>query len=284
MNTNDKPVTDVEKVSVCLCVGNLDATAKWYQDVLGFEVVNAQDLPKYFSRVMYLRTKAVFLELVENKNFVPSRRPDPPQHCISQGISQMCIWVDRIEETLNLVKEREIEIAFPLVSSNELEVKSFFIRDNEGNLIEFSERIADEGGELGTLEVARRWFTAMAAGDIQTALSCLDVEVEWVNYKIVPGFNDAMPWIGTYHGPDQVFATFKIFTDLVQVQSETLDALVVQGEDAMGVVHEKSVVKATGLPFEIQFVQWLTVRSGKIVRWKSYTDPSPILMALRGNN
>jgi ketosteroid isomerase-like protein len=40
------------------------------------------------------------------------------------------------------------------------------------------------------------------------------------------------------------------------------------------------VVKATGKAFEIEFVQWLKVRNGKIVRWKSYTDPSEIIRAM----
>jgi ketosteroid isomerase-like protein len=50
----------------------------------------------------------------------------------------------------------------------------------------------------------------------------------------------------------------------------------------MGVLHERSTVKRTGMAFEIEFVQWLTVRDGKIVRWKSFTDPSQILRAIKG--
>jgi ketosteroid isomerase-like protein len=57
--------------------------------------------------------------------------------------------------------------------------------------------------------------------------------------------------------------------------------LVVDGEEAAGVIHEISLVKDTGLEFEIEFIQWLTIRNGKIVRWKSYTDPSQIILALK---
>lgn len=134
-----------------------------------------------------------------------------------------------------------------------------------------------------TQEVARRWFDALLKGDIDAAAACLDDDVEWINYKVVPGYNDVMPWIGTYRGPKQVFETFKIFTDLVSVQKEELVRLVVEGEEAAGVIHETSVVKETGCSFEIEFVQWLTIRHGKIVRWKSYTDPSPILAAFAGS-
>ncbi len=134
-----------------------------------------------------------------------------------------------------------------------------------------------------TEAVARRWFDALTSGDIQTALSCLDPDVEWINYTPVPGYNTDMTWIGTYRGPEAVFNSFKTFVGLVDVKSERLVRLIVDGEEAAGVIHEQSVVKDTGVPFEIEFVQWLTIRNGKIVRWKSYTDPSQIIRALRGD-
>jgi ketosteroid isomerase-like protein len=134
-----------------------------------------------------------------------------------------------------------------------------------------------------TTNVARRWFDALTRGDIDAAIDCLADDVEWINYRIVPGVNDIMPWIGTYHSPKAVFNSFKRFVNLVDVQQEELVRLVVQGDEAAGVVHERSRVKATRLEFEIEFVQWLTIRDGKIARWKSYTDPSPILVAMRGD-
>lgn len=133
-----------------------------------------------------------------------------------------------------------------------------------------------------TREIAQQWFDALTQGDADTLFSLLAEDVEWINYEVVPGMNDIMPWIGTYHGVKQVAKSFEIFTGLVDVQLEELVKVIVNGEEAAGVIHECSVVKATGLEFEIEFVQWLTVRNGKIVRWKSYTDPSPIIVALRG--
>jgi ketosteroid isomerase-like protein len=129
-------------------------------------------------------------------------------------------------------------------------------------------------------DTAKRWFGGLTSGDINTALACLDANVEWINYRIEAGYNDLMPWIGTYHGVEAVLNSFRIFTSLVQVNKEELIKLVVDGDEAAGVIHEVSVVKETGLEFEIEFIQWLTIREGKIVRWKSYTDPSPILRAL----
>ncbi|MEU8517030.1 nuclear transport factor 2 family protein [Kitasatospora sp. NPDC048722] len=133
-----------------------------------------------------------------------------------------------------------------------------------------------------TREVATDWFDALTGGDFERALGLLSDDVEWINYAPVPGYNDRMPWIGTCRGPAEVLASLKVFTDVVEVGPERLLRLVVDDEEAMGVLHERSVVKRTGRPFEVEFIQWLTVRDGKIVRWKSFTDPSEILRAIDG--
>ena len=132
-----------------------------------------------------------------------------------------------------------------------------------------------------TRAVAEKWFDAVARGDGETAATCLADDVEWVNYTKVPGYNDIMPWIGTYHGRDAVMQSFGVFLSLVDVKYERLVRLIVEGDEAAGVVHEISTVKKTGKDFEIEFVQWLTVHNGQIVRWKSYTDPSSIIAAMK---
>lgn len=134
-----------------------------------------------------------------------------------------------------------------------------------------------------TRKVAQRWFDALSGGDFDTALATLAEDVEWINYTPVPGYNDDMKWIGSYRGRDAVLDTLKIFTEAVEVKFEKLTDLVVDGTQAAGVIHEVSVVRETGVEFEIEFIQLLSVRGGKIVRWKSYTDPSRIIRALRGD-
>jgi ankyrin repeat protein len=131
-----------------------------------------------------------------------------------------------------------------------------------------------------TRQVAQQWFDAMTSGQIDKALALLDDDVEWINYQIVPHFNDSMPWIGTVRGPAEVLRTFKIFVGVADVLGEELVKLVCDGDEAMGVVRERSRIKATQQEFEIVFIQEITVANGRIVRWKSYTDPSSIERAI----
>lgn len=138
-------------------------------------------------------------------------------------------------------------------------------------------------GTDATRVVAQAWFGALTTGDINAALGFLDPDVEFINYIPELGYNTDMAWIGTYRGPAAVLDSFKVFSAACEVRLEELVTLAVDGEEAMGVIREVSVVRDTGFSFEIEFVQRLTVRGGKIVRWKSYTDPSPIIRALRGD-
>jgi ketosteroid isomerase-like protein len=137
--------------------------------------------------------------------------------------------------------------------------------------------------DLDSRATATAWFEALGAGDVSVVSELMAEDIEFINYTPVPGYNDDMPWIGTYHGRDAAMASFGVFVSVCEVLDEHLVELVVDGEQAMGVVAERSRVKDSGLEFEIEFVQWLTIRDGKIVRWKSFTDPSTIIRAIRGD-
>ncbi len=132
-----------------------------------------------------------------------------------------------------------------------------------------------------TYSVAIKWFDAMRVQDREVLIGCLDENIEWINYTKIEGMNDCMPWIGTYHGIEAVMQSFKVYLSVAEVKSEELISLIVSGEDATGIVREIATIKETQEDFEVEFVQWLKIQSGKIVRWKSYTDPSPIIKAMQ---
>lgn len=134
---------------------------------------------------------------------------------------------------------------------------------------------------LDTRTVARAWFDALTSGRIDDALELMSEDVEFINYVPLPGYNDDMPWIGTYRGRQAVRDSFGVFIGVCDVRQEELAELVVDGRQAMGVLRERSAVRRTGIEFEIEFIQWLTIENGRIVRWRSYTDPSPIIRAIR---
>lgn len=133
-----------------------------------------------------------------------------------------------------------------------------------------------------TRDVAQAWFDALLAGDVETAGSLLAEDVRFINHTPVPGFNTDMKWIGTHHGRRAALESFRVFVGICEVQEEELVKLIVEGDEAIGIIHEVSEVRSTGLKFETEFIQRLTIHNGQISQWRSYSDSAAIVRALRG--
>ena len=134
-----------------------------------------------------------------------------------------------------------------------------------------------------TRKVAQDWFDALDRGDMNAAVACMADDIEWENLPKIPGVSDIIPWIGTAHGIPEVLQQFATRNGVVEVKRFKPLDLVVEGNVAVGTVHDVSTVLATGLDFEIWFASWMEIADGKIKKWKSYVDPSPIIAAFKGN-
>lgn len=91
-----------------------------------------------------METNGVIIELIEDKKWQPINRPNPPQHTTVQGVSQITFKVDDIQAVIEKVKNRPIDIAWDLIIVKDIGFKEFFIRDNEGNIIQFLETFIPE--------------------------------------------------------------------------------------------------------------------------------------------
>lgn len=137
--TNTGSLTSVKNLGISLAVQDLDATSKWYQEHLGFQEVLRRDFPDYGTQIVFLETNGVRIELIEDQKWRPITRPNPPQHTTVQGVSQITFRVDDIQEVIEKVKSKPIEIAWDLIEVEDIGFKEFFIRDNEGNIVQFVE-------------------------------------------------------------------------------------------------------------------------------------------------
>ncbi|WP_415238652.1 ankyrin repeat domain-containing protein [Seleniivibrio woodruffii] len=134
-----------------------------------------------------------------------------------------------------------------------------------------------------TKAVADKWFKALRERDGASAMECLDKNVVWSNTKPIPGLSEIIPWLGEYHGVGEVHQTFMVWAKLSEVESFELLELFINGDEAIGLVHEKAKIIPTGLYYDIEFIHRLTVEDGKIVRWKSYWDTAFGIVAFRGD-
>jgi methylmalonyl-CoA/ethylmalonyl-CoA epimerase len=133
-------ITVVTNVEVSLAVKDLEATARWYRDNLGFQETLRREFPEYGTRIVFLEVNGVVIELIEDQKWRAIDRPNPPQHTTIQGVSQIRFKVQNIEQVVERVKSRpDIQIAWDLIVVEDIGFKEFFIRDNEGNILQFAE-------------------------------------------------------------------------------------------------------------------------------------------------
>jgi ketosteroid isomerase-like protein len=144
--------------------------------------------------------------------------------------------------------------------------------------------------EEATRAVVSRWFSALDAGDVDAAMACLDDNVRWINSPAeegksggIPGLSAIIPWLGDFSNKAEVIASFGPWVERQEtVQYERLN-MMFKGDQALVLVHEAARIKATGLIYDVEFVQRLQVAGDLIVTLRAYWDTSRAIAAFRGD-
>ena len=144
--------------------------------------------------------------------------------------------------------------------------------------------------DTATETVVRRWFDALEAGDVDTAMKCLADDIRWINSPGtdgapggVPGLSAIVPWFGDFASKAEVMATFGPYAAAQETLSYRRLSLMVQGDEALALVRETARIRATGLVYDIEFVQRYRVAGGRIVLLRAYLDTSRMVAAFRGD-
>jgi ketosteroid isomerase-like protein len=144
--------------------------------------------------------------------------------------------------------------------------------------------------EEATRAVVSRWFGALDAGDVDAAMACLDDNVRWVNSPAeegkpggISGLSAIIPWLGDFSTKAEVMATFGPWAEKQETVQYERRNMMFKDDQAMVLVHEAARIKATGLIYDIEFVQRLQVANDVIVVLRAYWDTSQAIAAFRGD-
>ena len=131
---------------VSLSVADLDETLKWYQNNLGFTVLEKKDLPKYSLRIAFIQLNGFVLELVEFTNSVSEesirkRFPEVDDRAKIQGFGKLAFWVDDVDAMAGLLKSKQVNFVRNVEQDDEIfHTKWFIVTDNSGNWIQFFQK------------------------------------------------------------------------------------------------------------------------------------------------
>ncbi|HAJ59327.1 MAG TPA: hypothetical protein DCP31_08705 [Cyanobacteria bacterium UBA8543] len=138
---NPNALSTVQPYAVTISVPNLDEAANWYSERLGFREVQRKDYPELQTSLAFLELNGYRIELIENDNAQPNvARPAPPRHTAIYGMSQFSF----LTRDLRAVRAELLQRNVPIISefeNSDLGVSTLFIRDLNGNLIQFIQLI-----------------------------------------------------------------------------------------------------------------------------------------------
>jgi muconolactone delta-isomerase/ketosteroid isomerase-like protein len=132
-----------------------------------------------------------------------------------------------------------------------------------------------------TRQVAEAWFSNMEQGKFPDALALVDADVLWENIPSTPGVSDLAPWLGSYRGLPAVLKSFDVWAAHSRMLAFKLLQLVVDGNEAIGIVHEHAQCIANQNEYDLYVATNITIEGGKIKHWKVYWDISPLIKAYR---
>ena len=119
-----------------ISVPDLEASIRWFAQVLEFEVENRFEIPAIPAKVAMLRRGDLRVELFEvpGAQGLPEERRQPNTDLRTHGNKHLAFAVKDADATAAVLRARGADIVF--VGHFEFG-SNVFIRDNAGNLIEF---------------------------------------------------------------------------------------------------------------------------------------------------
>jgi ketosteroid isomerase-like protein len=127
--------------------------------------------------------------------------------------------------------------------------------------------------EASNTQVAKDAFAAFLRGDVTAILDLLDEGVEW---EAVKGTEGVAPHAGLRRGRSAVEGFFRQVNETIAFDAFEPLEFVAQGNTVVAIGRYSGQVKPTGGPFSCDWVMAFTLRNGKIVRFREWTDSAQL--------
>lgn len=131
--------------------------------------------------------------------------------------------------------------------------------------------------EQENVRIVQEAYAAFGRGDIPAVLNVFADDMEY----FVPGPTDIIPTAGQRRDPEQVAQLFATINETEEVQQFEPQEFIAQGDMVVVLGHSRARVKSTGRTLEGDWVDVITLRDGKAVRYRHYYDTAAAVEAFR---
>lgn len=120
-------------------VPDLEASIRWYESMLGFEVERRFPIPQIPAEIAMLRRGEMRIELfhLPNAKPLPPDRREPHLDLQTHGTKHLAFAIKHVDTVAEELKRKGADIVFV---GHHAHGSNIFLRDNAGNLIELVEQ------------------------------------------------------------------------------------------------------------------------------------------------
>jgi hypothetical protein len=130
--------------------------------------------------------------------------------------------------------------------------------------------------ESDNIKIVQDAYGAFGRGDVPAMLANMSDDIDWHG---VIGVGPNVPTGGPRRGKQQVAQFFKQVTDTVTFTKFEPQQFLAQGDTVVALGHYTGTVKTTGRGFSLDWVMVFTMRGGKTIRFREYTDAAAVTAA-----
>jgi catechol 2,3-dioxygenase-like lactoylglutathione lyase family enzyme len=121
-----------------LSVANVETVSQWYRDFLKLKVAKSGEAPNGIAKFALLEGEGVLVELIQHREAKDRSAvaPSATEAYQIHGIFKVGMIVEGLEGIYSRAKEQHIPIAYDMMPAKDIPLRSFSVRDPEGNLVQ----------------------------------------------------------------------------------------------------------------------------------------------------
>ncbi len=146
------PLAQIRAEHVMISTGDYAGTLAWYRDKLGFQVKHEWSVPEFPGvHLAYIELNGFVIEVVGTPKAFQERKtpPDLETALSDRGFGHLAFLAADVDAVAEELRRRGVTAVQPPTSFPDAGRRVLFIRDNNGNFIEFVTPLSsreDEGG------------------------------------------------------------------------------------------------------------------------------------------
>lgn len=131
---------------IAIVVSDIQKTATWYKEKLGFSIIKQMEFPQYDSlRITVMKLHQLELELIQKSSVFSIHKYVPDydgfNNTLLIGFAKIAFIVKDAETLESELKSKNVYFLTKLRTNNDMGIKSFMIQDPDGNILQFRQTI-----------------------------------------------------------------------------------------------------------------------------------------------